>query len=70
MLGIVGRKNFTLAHEIGHFLLPGHDQTELVCTKADIGNWGDGSKEIEREADEFAARKRLNARRMNSPLKF
>jgi Zn-dependent peptidase ImmA (M78 family) len=50
-----GRKNFTLAHEIGHFLLPGHDQTELICTKADVGNWGDGSKEIEREADEFAA---------------
>jgi hypothetical protein len=50
-----GRKNFTLAHEIGHFLLPGHDQTALICTKADVGNWGDGSKEIEREADEFAA---------------
>jgi hypothetical protein len=50
-----GRKNFTLAHEIGHFLLPGHDQAQLVCTKSDIGNWGDGSKEIEREADEFAA---------------
>lgn len=50
-----GRKNFTLAHEIGHFLLPGHDQTELICTKADVGNWGEGSKEIEREADEFAA---------------
>ncbi len=50
-----GRKNFTLAHEIGHFLLPGHERADLVCTKADIGNWGDGSKEIEREADEFAA---------------
>jgi hypothetical protein len=44
-----------LAHEIGHFLLPGHDQAELVCTKSDIGNWADGSKAIEREADEFAA---------------
>jgi len=51
----IGRKNFTLAHEIGHFLLPGHDQAELVCTKSDIGNWADGSKAIEREADEFAA---------------
>lgn len=50
-----GRKNFTLAHEIGHFLLPGHDQTELVCTNSDIGNWGGGSRQIEREADEFAA---------------
>ena len=50
-----GRKNFTLAHEIGHFLLPGHGNVELVCTKSDIGNWGDASKEIEREADDFAA---------------
>src|SRR5258706_7452542 len=50
-----GRKNFTLAHEIAHFLLPDHDQTELVCTKSDIGNWGDWSRELEREADEFAA---------------
>jgi hypothetical protein len=36
-------------------LLPDHDQTELVCTKSDIGNWGDWSRELEREADEFAA---------------
>jgi hypothetical protein len=50
-----GRKNFTLAHEIGHFLLSGHDREEIVCTKLDIGAWGDGSKGIEREADEFAA---------------
>jgi hypothetical protein len=50
-----GRKSFTLAHEIGHFLLPGHDQAELACTKSDIGNWGDASQAIEREADEFAA---------------
>jgi len=50
-----GRKHFTLAHELAHFLLPNHGQTELVCTKSDIGNWGDGSKQTEREADEFAA---------------
>jgi Zn-dependent peptidase ImmA (M78 family) len=51
----VGRKNFTIGHEIGHFILPGHDQADLVCTASDIGNWGDGNKELEREADEFAA---------------
>jgi hypothetical protein len=50
-----GRKHFTLAHELGHFLLPNHDHAELACTKSDIGNWGDGSKQTEREADEFAA---------------
>src|SRR6516225_3233020 len=50
-----GRKHFTLAHELGHYLLPNHDHTELACTKSDIGNWSDGSKQTEREADEFAA---------------
>jgi len=50
-----GRKNFTIAHEIGHFLLPGHDQTELICTSTDVGNWSDTARQIEREADAFAA---------------
>jgi Zn-dependent peptidase ImmA (M78 family) len=50
-----GRKNFTIAHELAHFLLPGHDQSEAICTKFDIGNWCEGSKHIEREADDFAA---------------
>jgi len=51
----LGRKHFTLAHELGHFLLPNHEHAEVACTKSDIGNWGDGSKQTEREADEFAA---------------
>ena len=51
----VGRRNFTIAHEVGHFLIPGHDQDECVCTSADIGNWRDSSKQRERDADEFAA---------------
>ena len=50
-----GRKQFTLAHEIGHFLLPERDATERVCTNWDIGNWGDASQQAEREADAFAA---------------
>lgn len=52
-----GRKNFTIAHEIGHFLLPGHDCASLACTAADVANWADAStaREFEREADEFAA---------------
>jgi hypothetical protein len=50
-----GRKNFTIAHEIGHFVLPDHDRAEYVCTLSDIGNWGDLSRQLEREADEFAA---------------
>jgi hypothetical protein len=49
------RKNFTIAHELGHFLLPGHQEADAVCGSNDIGNWGDASKALEREADEFAA---------------
>src|SRR5208283_1626584 len=26
-----GRKSFTVAHEIGHFVLPGHDAGGAVC---------------------------------------
>jgi Zn-dependent peptidase ImmA (M78 family) len=52
-----GRRNFTIAHEIGHFVLPGHDQASLACTASDVANWASASarKELEREADEFAA---------------
>ena len=50
-----GRKNFTVAHEIGHFVLPGHENADLVCTSTEVGNWSDSAKELEREANEFAA---------------
>ena len=52
-----GRKNFTIAHEIGHFVLPGHDHASQACTPAEIGDWAEGSTEhtLEREANEFAA---------------
>jgi hypothetical protein len=50
-----GRKNFTVAHEIGHFILPGHEDADLVCTSAEVGNWSHSAKEFEREANEFAA---------------
>src|SRR5580704_4559887 len=50
-----GRKNFTIAHEIGHYVLPGHDVSASVCSPSDVGNWSDTSKEQERQADEFAA---------------
>lgn len=50
-----GRKNFTVAHEIGHFVLPGHEEADLVCTSAEVGDWSNSAKEFEREANEFAA---------------
>ena len=50
-----GRKNFTIAHEIGHFVLPGHEEFNSPCLSSDVGNWSDVGKVREREADEFAA---------------
>lgn len=48
-----GRKYFTIAHEIGHFVMPGHEGA--ICCKNDIEGWGGDGKERERNADEFAA---------------
>ena len=52
-----GRKNFTKAHEIAHFVLPGHEQTSVACTASEVANWTDvqTGKEFERDANEFAA---------------
>jgi hypothetical protein len=50
-----GRKRFTVAHEIGHYVLPGHDDGGSICGPADIEGWKDRSNSKEREADDFAA---------------
>jgi hypothetical protein len=50
----IGRKNFTIAHEIAHFVLPKHDESS-VCRSSQIESW---SKELvarELEANEFGA---------------
>lgn len=51
----VERKRFTLAHEIGHYVLPGHEGSSAACAPADIEGWGRASREREKQADEFAA---------------
>ncbi len=48
------RKRFTIAHEIGHYVLH-QEQNRLSCGTADIEQWRDGDKNPEREADEFAS---------------
>jgi IrrE N-terminal-like domain len=50
-----GRKRFTIAHEIGHYVLPGHDEDGAICRPGDIEGWGNGASEKERQADDFAA---------------
>lgn len=51
-----GRKRFTVAHEFGHYLLHRHQQEEFACGAGDIetGGEGQGGRDIEKEADEFA----------------
>lgn len=60
-----GRRNFTLGHEIGHFLIPNHRllRPKFECKSADINKRRSGSnlasrppeERIEVEANEFAA---------------
>ena len=49
------RRRFTLAHEIGHYVLP--DQQELCqpCMKAQIESWDDGLPKVEIDANRFSA---------------
>lgn len=51
-----GRQNFTLAHELGHYLL--HRQTNpggLQCTNRNMADWDEARNKIEGEANTFAS---------------
>lgn len=51
-----GRRNFTLAHELGHYLL--HRQLHpsgLKCTNRNMADWDDSVTKIEGEANTFAS---------------
>jgi hypothetical protein len=49
------RKRFTIAHEIGHYLLPGHDAESSVCDADDLVAIGKEAEELEQAANRFAA---------------
>lgn len=49
-----GRRNFTIAHEIGHFVLPGHERSDNVCLSNHIESFSKDTDRYEREANEFA----------------
>ena len=52
----IGRKNFTLAHELGHFVLEHHLHTpSFICSESDIAEEGEASTSIEKEANYFAS---------------
>ena len=51
-----GRRNFTLAHELGHYLL--HRQLHpqgLQCTNRNMADWDEARNKIEAEANTFAS---------------
>lgn len=49
------RQRFTIAHELGHFVLHRATQSAFNCDKESIYAGTDGLKQIEREADDFAS---------------
>lgn len=53
-IGYEGRKQFTIAHEVGHFYVPHHQSEMFRCTASDIQAYRE-SKKVENEANEFAA---------------
>ena len=50
-----GRRLFTLAHEIAHFIMPGHGREANRCRAADVETWDESVRVTEREANVFAA---------------
>lgn len=48
-----GRKNFTMAHELGHFKIKGHDSAEYRCSSRDLDSF-QSEKVVEYEANQFA----------------
>jgi hypothetical protein len=49
------RKRFTIAHEIGHYVLPGHDAENPYCDADDVVAIGKEAEKLERAANKFAA---------------
>ena len=48
------RKRFTTAHEIGHYVLPGHESENSVCGTKDVGLLRDDADDLEQAANAFA----------------
>lgn len=50
-----GRKRFTVCHEVGHFILPGHGATDCICLTSEVESWRKGIPEQELAANRFGA---------------
>jgi Zn-dependent peptidase ImmA (M78 family) len=63
------QKRFTVAHEIGHFVIPYHKDLSNVCDARTLGRFGKTLPRPELEANEFAAELLLPARLVRMPLR-
>jgi hypothetical protein len=55
-VSIPGRVNFTLAHELGHYLCHRMEQKRFCCGQSDMLDYNSGSsRKMEREANVFAS---------------
>jgi len=50
-----GRINFTIAHELGHYLLHRKEEDAFRCSTEDLLNGGASARRRESDADQFAA---------------
>ena len=50
-----GRKRFTVCHEVGHFVLPGHGSSDCICKSENIESWRKNIPEHELAANSFAS---------------
>ncbi|MEO8035824.1 MAG: ImmA/IrrE family metallo-endopeptidase [Acidobacteriota bacterium] len=50
-----GRRRFTAAHELGHYLIPSHAEASSPCRPIDIERWDPSLHAREIEANRFAA---------------
>lgn len=50
-----GRKRFTICHEVGHFILPGHGTSDCICKADEVESWRKNLPEQEIAANRFAS---------------
>lgn len=64
------RKNFTIAHELGHYYIKHHNEDQYTCSSSDMQLFDISNKEIEAEANCFAAELLMPEKLILSELKF
>lgn len=64
-----GRKRFTLAHEIGHYLLPNQQEALRPCVPTEIESWSPQNAGHEIDANSFAAEVLMPRERLVGALK-